>query len=53
VLTIVVTWMDGKQESYPCDTWNVENGLLYTDGPRHSPGRCIPLINVRIWTVGD
>jgi hypothetical protein len=56
-MTVIVTWMDGQQETYRCKGWNVENGLLLwliplpNRPPADHPGRCIPLVNVRVWTV--
>jgi hypothetical protein len=55
-MTIVVTWMDAKQETYRCKEWRCEDGLLwltpYPGGLTHQePLRCIPLAGVRIWTV--
>lgn len=53
---VVVTWMDGRQETYRCEDWQVENGNLWLRPGRNSygkadPVRCIPLGNVRIWTA--
>lgn len=55
-MSVTVTWMDGQQETYRCKEWNVDNGLLWliplpNRPPADHPGRCIPLVNVRIWTV--
>ena len=55
--TVVVTWMNGEQESYHQVTeWRVDDGLLWLIPRREipqKPGRCIPLCNVRIWTVRE
>jgi hypothetical protein len=49
-VVIVVTWMDGLQETYTCDGWEVSDGLLWLKSS--SWGKCIPLVSVRIWTMG-
>lgn len=55
---VTVTWMDRLQETYRCKDRRTEDGLLWLY-PEESglvsepePIRCIPLANVRIWTVG-
>lgn len=59
VRTVVVTWMDGMQETYRCaDAHTGTDGVLYLNQDRYpasdEPQRRIPLANVRIWTVdGD
>jgi hypothetical protein len=56
-ITVVVTWMDGKQEVYRCARTRTEEGILRliqdTYPASDEPGRSIPLANVRIWTVND
>lgn len=51
--TVVVTWMDGKQETYTCYDYRAADGVLYLTQRMHSsqPKRGIPLGNVRVWTV--
>lgn len=57
MITVVVTWMDGQQETYRCDKTRVDNGVLYLVRNRYpasdEPQRAIPLVNVRIWLVSD
>lgn len=50
--TIVVTWMDGPQETYRTQRWEVRDGELRLWSPNDigKPNRHIPLANVRIWT---
>lgn len=52
--TVVVTWIDGTQETYRCYEAHAKDGVLYLTQRMHSgePERSIPLANVRIWTVG-
>jgi hypothetical protein len=52
---IVVTWLDGKQETYTCYDYRVSEGVLFLNQRMHSgqPGRAIPLAGLRIWTVED
>jgi hypothetical protein len=52
-VTVTVTWLDGTQENYCCDSWYVKEGVLYLAAPRNDasqPKRAIPTRNVRIWT---
>lgn len=55
--TVVVTWMDRSQETYTCDSADTGTDRvlrLYPRGTYSSePVRCIPLDNVRIYTVGS
>jgi hypothetical protein len=57
MLTVTVTWMDGKQETYRCPRANVVNDVLWLDQDHYprsdEPARRIPLVNVRIWTVDE
>lgn len=52
---VIVTWMDGTQETYRCYDTRVSEGVLFLNQRMHSsePTRCIPLANVRTWTVED
>lgn len=52
-LVITVTWMDGKQESYPVSEFTVREGVLYLQPREHTqdPNRAIPVANVRMWTT--
>ena len=56
-VTVVVTWMDGKQEVYRCNSTRTSDGVLWLIQDRYpaseQPSRSIPLANVRIWTVDD
>jgi hypothetical protein len=54
--TVVVTWMDGKQEVYTCGKDLVGNGFLELRPSRYPATgddrvKVIPLDNVRIYTV--
>ena len=57
MLTVVVTWMDGKQETYRCQHATVRDGVLWLDFDhyprRDEPARRIPMDSVRIWTVDE
>lgn len=52
--TVVITWTDGKQESYTCEDVFVRAGCLYLNQPRYpdngQPHRRFPLANIRTWT---
>lgn len=50
-MTVTVTWMDNKQETYRCYGARTENGVLCLNPAPHSsePARRIPVANVRIW----
>jgi hypothetical protein len=55
--TVVVTWMDGTQETYACYTAQTDGSganLILTQR-MHSgqPKRVIPLASVRIYTVDE
>jgi hypothetical protein len=52
---VTVTWMDGKQETYPIEKWEVTDSgrlLWLTREANMLPPYCVPLANVRVWTVG-
>lgn len=51
-MTVTVTWLDGKQETYRCYDAQARDGVLYLSQRMHSlePMRAIPLGSVRIWT---
>jgi hypothetical protein len=55
-VTVVITWLDGKQETYTCGETRVADGVLYLIQPRYpatvEPARGIPLAGVRSWTEG-
>jgi hypothetical protein len=57
MLTITVTWMDGKQETYRCQHATVRDEVLWLDHDRYprsdEPARRIPKANVRSWTVDE
>jgi len=50
---VIVTWMDGKKETYPATRYLIEDGVLLVADV--SPGRqlrdswYIPLANIRVW----
>lgn len=54
-----VTWMDGIQETYPCNTIEVADGELRLSsiyqgtigGRQVRDERCIPLVNIRVRVV--
>jgi hypothetical protein len=50
--TVIVTWMDGLQETYRTQRWEIRDGELRLWSPNDigKPNRHIPLANVRIWT---
>jgi len=50
--TVIVTWMDGKQETYPCEKAFVRDHVLQID-PRERYGvvRYVPLANLRVFQV--
>lgn len=56
-VTVVVTWMDGKQEVYSAQNVLVTEGVLHLTQNKYprsdNPARSIPLCNVRIWTVDE
>lgn len=55
-MTVTVTWMDGRQETYRChDARTGIEGVLHLHQQMHSgePYRGIPPANVRIWTRTD
>lgn len=55
--SVTVTWMDGKQETYPCNTIEVKDGELrlssvYTaPAPQIRDERAFPLDNIRLRLV--
>ena len=54
-MKVVVTWMDGTQETCQCQDALVHDGVLWLNVP-HYPAtdelnRRIPLNNIKIWTV--
>lgn len=51
MITVIITWMDGQQETYRCEDFRVADGVLYLTQRMYSsePKRAIPLGNVRIW----
>ena len=60
LLTVVITWMDGKQEVYRCSSAQEINGVLYlrarlsgiTASPTE-PDRQFPIANIRTWTTDE
>lgn len=52
-LTVTVTWMDGKQETYRCYDARARAIPLHLTQRLNSgqPARAIPLASVRIWTT--
>lgn len=55
LLTIVITWMDGMQETYTCERAQEVNGVLYLSQPKYpdtgQPARQFPIVNIRTWTT--
>jgi hypothetical protein len=53
LLTVVITWMDGKQEVYRCYDARVGDGVLYLSQHMNSgePARSFPIANIRTWTT--
>ena len=52
MITVYVTWMDGKQEAYPADRYYVSDGMLVLIEERWlawDEKRYIPMGNVRTW----
>ena len=51
--TVIVTWMDGVQETYRAESYRVAEGELVLSEDRSYAGRAdtrhIPLHNVRVW----
>ena len=54
-MTVVITWMDGKQEVYRCGHYRVADGVLYLAGRMNTsePDRHFPIANIRTWTTED
>jgi hypothetical protein len=56
-LTVVITWMDGQQESYQCQHATVRDGVLWLDFDRYprsdEPARRFPLDNIRHWSASE
>jgi hypothetical protein len=52
VSVITVTWMDGKQETYRTQRWEIRDGelLLWSPNDVGVPNRHVPLAGVRTWT---
>jgi len=57
-LTVVITWMDGKQEIYSCASAQEINGVLYLRAHLSgitatvtAPDRQFPIANIRTWTT--
>lgn len=53
-MTVIVTWLDGLQETYSCYEYRTgTDGVLWITQRMHSgqPKRGIPLAGVRIFTV--
>lgn len=60
VESVTITWMDGKQETYPCNTVRTENGELLLSTVYRARGfgydqvndeRGFPLDNIRVRVV--
>jgi hypothetical protein len=51
-VTVVVTWLDGTQETYSCYDLKVRESVLYLSQREHggTPARAIPLASMRFWT---
>jgi hypothetical protein len=52
MFTVVVTWMDGKQEVYNCDEAVLEEGnlrLRYIDEVKYAWN--FPFANIRVWRL--
>ena len=56
--SVTVTWMDGKQETYPCNTVSDDDGVLKLSSVYKSTmttvvknERAFPLVNVRAYVV--
>lgn len=56
--SVTVTWMDGKQETYPCNTVRDDGGVLKLSSVYQSTmvtqvknERAFPLANVRVYVV--
>jgi hypothetical protein len=43
---VTVTWMDGTRETFHCDEWTTEDGVLWMRTPDWT--RFAPLANVKI-----
>ena len=54
-MTIVITWMDDRQEVYRCGSYRVADGVLHLAGRMHTPDpdRSFPIANIRTWTAED
>jgi hypothetical protein len=57
LLTVTITWMDGKQETYTCHNAQEGNGVLYLQQPTYpdtgQPHRQFPIASIRTWTTED
>ena len=58
--SVTITWMDGKQETYPCNRIQDDNGVLKLStlykgsigfSDQVSNERSFPLANVRVYVV--
>lgn len=56
--SVTITWMDGKQETYPCNTVRDDDGVLKLSSvykstmvTQVSNERSFPLANVRVYAV--
>jgi hypothetical protein len=54
-MTVVITWMDGQQETHRCYDTSVREGVLWLLQRMHSgePVRHFPIANIRTWTTED
>lgn len=52
-MTVTVTWMDGKQDTYRCYDAYAKDGVLHLTQHMNSgePVRAFPVANIRIWTT--
>jgi len=55
LLTVTVTWLDGRQEIYTCNQTRIRDGVLYLLQDHYpasdEPNRMIPLDGLREWSV--
>lgn len=59
-MTVVITWMDGKQEVYRCNDARVSDGVLHLSAHLSrvmatptAPDRHFPISNIRTWTTEE
>jgi hypothetical protein len=51
-IALIVTWMDGRQETYHCESWQVRDAAVLRitgRGPRGTEKYVLPLCNIRVF----